>query len=88
MRAVSAEERAVSSSILNAQLASIRRAQMLAGCKVAPLPEIEDAEALAFEKDAEPAVVDLRGLMPTMAQALESFKELVNSMGGTSSPVW
>jgi hypothetical protein len=76
-------ERAVSSSILNAQLASIRRAQMLAGCKVAPLPEIVDAEALTFEKDAEPAVVDLEGLMPTMAQALESFKELVNSVGGT-----
>jgi D-alanyl-D-alanine dipeptidase len=76
-------ERTVTSSILNAQLASIRRAQMLAGCKVAPLPEIEDAEALAFEKDAEPAVVDLQGLMPTMAQALETFKQLVNSVGGT-----
>jgi D-alanyl-D-alanine dipeptidase len=75
-------ERDVSSSILNAELASLRRAQMLAGCKVAPLPEIEDAEALAFEKDAETAV-DLQGLMPTMAQALESFKELVNSVGGT-----
>ena len=56
---------------------------MLAGCKVAPLPEIEDAEALAFERDAEPAVVGLQGLMPTMAQALESFRELVNSVGGT-----
>ena len=76
-------ERAVSSAILNAQLDSIRRAQILAGCKVAPLPEIEDAEALAFEKDAEPAVVDLQGLMPTMAQALKSFRELVNSVGGT-----
>jgi hypothetical protein len=76
-------EHAVSSSILNAQLASVRRAQMLAGCKVAPLSEIEDAEALAFEKGAEPAVVDLQGLMPTMAQALESFRELVNSVGGT-----
>ena len=76
-------ERAVSSSILNAQLAFLRRAQMLAGCRVAPLPEIEDAEALAFEKGADSAVVDLQGLMPTMAQALESFKELVNSVGGT-----
>jgi hypothetical protein len=80
-------ERDVSSSILNAELASLRRAQMLAGCKVAPLPEIEDAEALAFElafeKDAQPAVVDLQGLMPTMAQAMESFRELVNSVGGT-----
>jgi hypothetical protein len=76
-------ERAVSLSILNAQLDSIRRAQMLVGCKVAPLPEIEDAEALAFEKDPESTAVDLQGLMPTMAQALESFKELVNSVGGT-----
>jgi hypothetical protein len=76
-------ERAVSLSILNAQLDSIRRAQMLAGCKVAPLPGIEDAEALAFEKDPESAAVDLQGLMPTMAQALESFKGLVNSVGGT-----
>ena len=56
---------------------------MLAGCKVAPLPEIEDAEALAFEMDGELAVVDLQGLMPTMARALESFKQLVNSVGGT-----
>jgi hypothetical protein len=76
-------ERAVLWSISNAQLGSIRRAQMLAGCKVAPLPEIEDAEALAFEKDVESAAVDLRGLMPTMARALESFKELVSSVGGT-----
>ncbi|HEX4278968.1 MAG TPA: hypothetical protein VHZ74_26615 [Bryobacteraceae bacterium] len=64
-------------------MASVRRAQMLAGCKVAPLSEIEDAEALAFEKDAESAAVDVAGLMPTMAQALESFKELVNAVGGT-----
>jgi D-alanyl-D-alanine dipeptidase len=76
-------ERLVSWSISNAQLASFRRAQMLAGCKVAPLPEIKDAEAQAFEKDAESAAVDLQDLMPTMAQALESFKELVNSVGGT-----
>jgi D-alanyl-D-alanine dipeptidase len=76
-------ERTVSSVILDAQMASVRRAQMLAGCKVAPLSEIEDAEALAFEKDAESAAVDVAGLMPTMAQALESFKELVNAVGGT-----
>jgi len=76
-------ERDVSLSILSAQLASIRRAQMLAGCKVAPLSEIDDAEALEFEKDSDSAAVDLQGLMPTMVQALESFRELVNSVGGT-----
>jgi hypothetical protein len=76
-------ERAVSSSLLNAEMAWLRRAQMLAGCKVAPLSEIEDPEALAFETDAQAAAVDVQGLMPTMAQALESFKELVNSVGGT-----
>jgi hypothetical protein len=76
-------ERAVSPSILEAQLASVRRAGMLAGCKVAPLPEIDDAEALAFEKDAESAALDVQGLMPATAQALESFKDLVSAVGGT-----
>jgi len=56
---------------------------MLAGCKVAPLSDIDDAEALAFEKDSESAAADVQGLIPTMARALESFKELVNSVGGT-----
>lgn len=76
-------ERAVSSPILEVELRSVRRAQMLAGCKVVPLPEIEDAEALAFEKDSESAAADVDGLMPTTAQALESFKDLVTSVGGT-----
>jgi hypothetical protein len=76
-------DRAVSPAILEAQLAPVRRAQMLAGCKVAPLPEIEDPEALAFENDAQSAAIDVEGLMPAMAQALESFEELVTSVGGT-----
>jgi D-alanyl-D-alanine dipeptidase len=47
---------------------------------VALLPEIGDAEALAFEKGASP---DTGGLMPAMARALEKFQHLVNSVGGT-----
>jgi hypothetical protein len=70
-------------STIAAQTAALHRAQMLAGCKVAPVPDIDDPEALTFERDAESAPVDLGGLMPSMARALESFKELVNSLGGT-----
>lgn len=76
-------ERAVSSEILDAQLSSVRRARMLAGCKVAPLPEIEDPRALAFENDADSASADVDGLMPETAQALDTFKEMVTSAGGT-----
>jgi D-alanyl-D-alanine dipeptidase len=75
-------ERAISPAILNAQLA-VRRMQMLAGCKVAPLAEIEDPDAQAFEKNAESAPADLDGLMPDTAQALDTFKEMVTSVGGT-----
>jgi hypothetical protein len=76
-------ERAASPLILEQQLASVRRAQMLAGCKVAPLSEIEDPEALSFENDAESATANVAGLMPPTAQALKSFKDLVASVGGT-----
>ena len=55
---------------------------MLADCRVAPLPEI-DAEALPFEKNAESAPADVEDLMPGTAQALDTFKELVTSVGGT-----
>lgn len=56
---------------------------MLGRCKVAPLAEIEDPAALAFEKNAESAPVDLNGLMPDTAQALDTFREMVTSLGGT-----
>jgi len=69
--------------ILDAQLRSLHRIQMLAGCKVAPLPEIEDPEALAFESNAESAPADVDGLMPDAAQALDTFREMVTSFGGT-----
>jgi LAS superfamily LD-carboxypeptidase LdcB len=56
---------------------------MPAGCKVAPLPEIEDPEALTFENNAESVPADLEGLMPETAQALDIFREMVTSSGGT-----
>jgi len=74
---------AISSAILDAQLKSVRRAMVLAGCKVTPLSEIEDPEALGFERNAESAPVEVEGLMPDTAQALDTFKDLVNSVGGT-----
>jgi hypothetical protein len=49
-------------------------------CGVAPLPAISDPDALAFENTTSP---DVRGLMPAMARALEKFKQLVVSVGGT-----
>lgn len=76
-------ERAISPAILAAQLSAVRRIRVLAGCKVAPLPEIEDLDARAFEKNAESAPADLDGLMPETAQALDTFKEMVTSVGGT-----
>lgn len=76
-------EGAISRAILDGQLSALRRTQMLAGCKVAPLAEIEDTDALEFEKNAESAPADLDGLMPDTAQALDTFKDMVTSVGGT-----
>jgi len=74
---------AVPPAILDAQLRSIRRYQRFVGCKVAPLPEIWDAEVLAYEDKAETAPADVDGLMPDAAQALDTMKEMVTSLGGT-----
>jgi len=49
-------------------------------CGVEPLPEIVDAEAVRFELEDGP---DTSGLLPAMAQALEKFRRLVASAGGT-----
>jgi hypothetical protein len=49
-------------------------------CSVEPLPEIYDAEAVRFENEEGP---DTSGLLPQMAQALEKFRKLVMSAGGT-----
>jgi hypothetical protein len=75
--------RAVASAILDAQINSLRRSRMLAGCKVAPLPEIRDLEAQAFEQNAETAPADVDDLRPDAAEAMDTFKEMVTSLGGT-----
>ena len=75
--------RAMSSVILGAQLSSLYRFRMLAGCKVKPLSEIDDADAQAFEKNAETAPADVDDLRPDAAQALDTFKDMVTSLGGT-----
>ena len=72
-----------SSAILDAQFKSVRRSLMLAGCRVAPLSEISDVEVVAFENNAEIAPADIDGLRPDAAQALDTLKEMVTSVGGT-----
>ena len=76
-------DHAISRAILDAELSAARRIRMLAGCKVAPLPEIEDPEALTFENNAESVPADVEGLMTDTAQALDVFRDLVTSSGGT-----
>ena len=76
-------DHAIWREILDGELRAVRRTAMLAGCKVAPLPEIEDPEALTFENNAESVPSDLDGLMPDTAQALDIFREMVISSGGT-----
>jgi len=61
-------------------LSIIEFASPSAHCSVAPLPEIVDAEAVRFENEDGP---DTGGLLPAMAQALERFRRLVTSAGGT-----
>ena len=56
---------------------------MLAGCKVAPLTDITDPEALAFEREADTTPADIDDLMPDTAEALDTFEEMVASVGGT-----
>ncbi len=75
-------ERSFSSDMLRAQLRSVRRYQMFAGCKVAPLPDLLDPEVLAFERNAETAPADVDGLRPDAAQALDTLKQMVTSLGG------
>ena len=71
------------SLVLAAQLRSVHRYLISLGCKVAPLDEIRDPEALALEKKADIEPADIDGLMPDAAQALDTFKQLVNAVGGT-----
>lgn len=72
----------ISAILLDAQLRSLTRARVLAGCKVAPLSEIWDVEAVGFEKNAEIAPADVDDLVPDTAAALETLREMVTSLGG------
>jgi LAS superfamily LD-carboxypeptidase LdcB len=76
-------DHAISRAILDAGLSAARRIRMLAACKVAPLAEIEDPEALTFENNAESVPADVEGLMTDTAQALDVFRDMVTSSGGT-----
>jgi hypothetical protein len=49
-------------------------------CSVAPLEEITDPEAVRFETEEGP---DTAGLVPAMVEALEKFRRLIASAGGT-----
>jgi hypothetical protein len=56
------------------------RVPLHADCSVEPLPEIVDPEALQFEHDES---LDTAGLLPEMSEALDKFRKLVASVGGT-----
>jgi hypothetical protein len=75
--------RDTASVILEAQLKSLHHPRTYPGCKVAPLPDIWDAEALAFEESTETAPIDTADLMPDTAEALDTFRDMVTSLGGT-----
>ena len=52
-------------------------------CSVAPLPAIEDLDALTFEESTQTGPrVDLSGLTPATSRALARFQRVVNSAGG------
>jgi hypothetical protein len=75
--------RAISSMLADAQLKSLHHPRIYPGCRVAPLPDIWDSEALAFENSADIAPADVADLMPDAAEALDTFEGLVTSLGGT-----
>ncbi len=53
-------------------------------CGVAPLPAVDDPDALALETGNGPlGAIDIAGLRPAMARALERFRLMVTSVGGT-----
>jgi hypothetical protein len=75
-------DHAISPPILDVEFRAVRRIPM-PGCKVEPLPEIEDPEAQTFENNVESVPADIEGLMPDTALALDLFREMVTSSGGT-----
>ena len=75
--------RDTASVILEAQLTSLHHPRTYPGCRVAPLSDIWDSEALAFEESADTAPIDTADLMPDTAEALDNFRDMVTSLGGT-----
>lgn len=75
--------RAISSMILDEQSRSLHHPRTYPGCKVAPLSDIWDSEAMAFEESADTAPIDVADLMPDTAEALGTFRDMVTSLGGT-----
>lgn len=71
------------SLIVDQQVKAAHRYLISLGCSTAPLDEIRDPEALELEKNADTAPAELDGLTPDAAQALDTFRELVTSLGGT-----
>jgi hypothetical protein len=71
------------SLLVEAQMRAVHRYLISLGCKTAPLDEIRDPQALVLERNADTAPAELNGLMPDAAKALDTFKELVNAVGGT-----
>lgn len=62
---------------------TVRSVRPRPGCKVAPLTEITDDEALEAEKNADFSEAEPEGLAPETAASLDSFREMVTSLGGT-----
>lgn len=53
-------------------------------CSISPLRDIQEPDALAFENGADAnGGIDLAGLQPAMARALERFRHLVLAVGGS-----
>jgi hypothetical protein len=53
-------------------------------CSVSPVPALTDPGALAFENGTnQQGAIDLSGVKPALALALERFRRMVTSVGGT-----
>ena len=63
---------------------SVHVATSVLVCGVAPLPAVHDPDALALETGNGPlGAIDIAGLRPAMAHALDRFRLMVTSVGGT-----
>ncbi len=69
--------------LADAQLKTLHHPREYPGCKVAPLSEIWDPSADAFENRTDGDAVDVDDMDPDAAQALSTFRGMVSSLGGT-----